>query len=303
MNTKAGPALTAALDDDIDRLLTAEPEVRDDLPDSVHQMRVATRRLRSVLRSYRNVLRRRRVDDMRTELHWLAGLLGVARDAEVRADRFATLLEEQPPEHRDAAERLVADERAKYAAAHREVLAALDGDRYSVLHDGLATWHDRPPLRRRHTKDEAGRVFSGVLRDDFHRLQRLAHTGTKLTGDERIEHLHEIRKGAKRLRYSAEAAARVLDGPAVELADRAKHLQTVLGDHRDAVEAGEAIRARAVVAAARGADTSGYDELAQLEADAARKALDEYPAAAEFLKHAYGSKALRKSKRHGKKKK
>ncbi|MCX4098641.1 CHAD domain-containing protein [Nocardia sp. alder85J] len=303
MNTSAGPALAAALDDDVDSLLTTEPEVRADAPDSVHQMRVATRRLRSVLRSYRTVLRQHRVDEMRGELQWLAGLLGVARDAEVRAERFETLLAEQPPEQRAAAERLVSDERAKYAAAHREVLDALDGDRYSALHDRLVRWHDHPPLGRRHAKAEAARVFSGVLRDDFHRLQRLAHTGSKLTGDERIEHLHEIRKGAKRLRYSAEAAARILDGPAVELADRAKKLQTVLGDHRDAVEAQAAIRSRAVMAAARGADTSGYDELAQVEADAARKALEEYPAAAAFLRHKYGSRSLRKGKSKRRKKK
>ncbi|WP_245563955.1 CHAD domain-containing protein, partial [Nocardia testacea] len=52
----AADALTDALTADIERLLNAEPEVRADADDSVHQMRVATRRLRSVLRSYRKLL-------------------------------------------------------------------------------------------------------------------------------------------------------------------------------------------------------------------------------------------------------
>ncbi|MFE3731774.1 CHAD domain-containing protein, partial [Nocardia sp. NPDC059154] len=92
MSTTAGPALVDAVAADVDRLCTAEPDVRQDLPDSVHKMRVATRRLRSVLKSYRRVLRRKPVGEITDELRWLAGLLGVARDAEVRAERFAALL-------------------------------------------------------------------------------------------------------------------------------------------------------------------------------------------------------------------
>src|SRR5690606_11847639 len=75
MAVRAGDALTAALRDDIDRLLTAEPEVRRDAADSVHQMRVATRRLRSILRSYTGLLDPGATNEVRTELAWLAGVL------------------------------------------------------------------------------------------------------------------------------------------------------------------------------------------------------------------------------------
>ena len=73
MAPKAGKAVVAALRDDIDRLLAAEPDVRADAEDSVHQMRVATRRLRSVLRSYRRLFHTKRAaateacPDVRTE--------------------------------------------------------------------------------------------------------------------------------------------------------------------------------------------------------------------------------------------
>ena len=51
----AAEAVVAAVRSDVDRLVGAEPSVRADAYDSIHQMRVATRRLRSVLRSFRGV--------------------------------------------------------------------------------------------------------------------------------------------------------------------------------------------------------------------------------------------------------
>ncbi|WP_280330156.1 CHAD domain-containing protein [Nocardia wallacei] len=288
MRTATGPALRAALDEDVDRLLSAEPEVRADAHDSVHQMRVATRRLRSVLRSYRDVFRRKEIDEIREELRWLAGLLGVARDAEVRAERFAALAAEQSGEQRRVCRRLVTVERHRYAEAHREVLRALDGERYRRLRKRLKALRRDPPLRRKRVRADATRTFSGVLRDDFRRVRRLVRAEETVEPADRVEHLHEIRKAAKRLRYSADAAVPVLNGPAEELSARAKKLQTVLGDHRDAIEAMTTIRARAAAASTRGIVTADYDRLYDAESDAARKALDQYPAATEFLRHKYG---------------
>ncbi|RDI65191.1 CHAD domain-containing protein [Nocardia pseudobrasiliensis] len=292
MSTAAGPALVAALADDLDRLLSAEPDVRADRPDSVHSMRVATRRLRSVLRSYRKLFHDGPIDEMRDELRWLAGLLGVARDAEVRAERFAALTEEQPTEQRRIGRRLVSAERAKYTRAHRAVLKALDGDRYATLRERLRKLHSHPPLRKKRAKSDAADAFSSVLRKDFQRLRNLVREEPEVPEEDRVEHLHEIRKAAKRLRYSADAAGRVLGGPAEELARKAKKLQSVLGDHRDAVEAMAMIETRAAAARQRGADTGVYEALALSEAAAARKALESYPVAAEFLKTKYKRKEM-----------
>jgi CHAD domain-containing protein len=292
MVAAAGTALVAALDDDVDRLLRAEPEVRGDLPDSVHSMRVATRRLRSVLRSYRALLDPGPVREIRDELRWLAGLLGPARDAEVRADRFAALLEDVPTAAGGAAQRrtirrLIRTERVHYTAAHRTLVGELGGPRYAQLVATLGDLRRDPPLRRPRAESEATRAFGTVLRNDFRRLRRLVREELALPVDpatepERIEHLHDIRKSAKQLRYSAEAAARVLGDPAAELAERAKKLQSVLGDHRDAVEAMATIRTAA--ARTRTADTSTFDRLTRSEADAARKALEQYAPATEFVR-------------------
>ncbi|MEV6335572.1 CHAD domain-containing protein [Nocardia vinacea] len=303
----AGTAIVAALRDDVDRLLVAEPDVRADAWDSVHQMRVATRRLRSVLRSYRTLFEATPIAEMQHELKWLADLLGVARDAEVRAERFAALLATHAPQDefaRLATEsavpkaagggyvpgtteyvrtELVDAERDRYRNAHAEILDALDHHRYHALRHHLSAWRTDPPLDADKSKQPAAEVFERILRKDRKRLRRLVYAEPAVSPAERVELLHDIRKGAKRLRYSCEGAIDVLGGAAKDLGTEAKRLQTVLGDHRDAVESREAILARAAETHATGVNATIYELLSDAEEIAAGEALARYPAAAAFV--------------------
>ncbi|MEU8894430.1 CHAD domain-containing protein [Nocardia sp. NPDC048505] len=315
MEVSAGTAFIEALGGDVDRLLAAEPEVQADADDSVHQMRVATRRLRSVLRSYRMLLRRDRAEEVGRELKWLAGLLGVARDAEVRGDRFAALLAEhtdaatevaeidtvtgKPAEdgngHRVAAPlarpsdieeitaRLVTAERARYAGAHAQILAALAGERYHRLRDTLVDWKSAPPLRPARAAVPAPEFFRVVLQRDHERIEAFIRAEPSTAPDDRIETLHDIRKSAKRLRYSCEAAGEVLGAAATDLGKAAKHLQSVLGDHRDAIESRAVILERAAEAEAVGGNSGLYHRLADIEQQAADHELEGYPDAARAL--------------------
>lgn len=306
----AGNAIVGALRDDVDRLLAAEPDVRADAWDSVHQMRVATRRLRSVLRSYRTLFDPVPIAEMQQELKWLADLLGVARDAEVRAERFAALLAAHAPQDefaRLATEsavagtsktagngyvpgtteyvrtELVGAERDRYARAHADILDALDKHRYRALRHRLSDWRTEPPLATAKSKQPAADVFERILRKDRKRLRRLVYAEPAVSPAERVELLHDIRKGAKRLRYSCEGAIDVLGSPAKDLGNEAKRLQTVLGDHRDAVESREAILARAAETHATGVNATIYGLLADAEEIAAGEALAKYPVAAAFV--------------------
>ncbi|WP_433522009.1 CHAD domain-containing protein [Nocardia pseudovaccinii] len=303
---RAGTAIVAALRDDVDRLLAAEPDVRADAWDSVHQMRVATRRLRSVLRSYRTLFEATQIAEMQDELKWLADLLGVARDAEVRAERFAALLAAHAPQDEfarlateSAAPKagsayvpgtteyvrtdLVDAERDRYRKAHAEILDALDHHRYHALRHRLSSWRTEPPLDADKSKQPAAEVFERILRKDRKRLQRMVYAEPAVSPAERVELLHDIRKGAKRLRYSCEGATDVLGSAAKDLGTEAKRLQTVLGDHRDAVESREAILARADRTHATGVNATIYELLADAEEIAAGEALAKYPAASAFV--------------------
>ena len=77
----AGATVLAYLREQADRLRRFDPLVRRDAPDSVHQMRVASRRLRSALQAYRRVLDRDATRPLTEELKWLAGELAPARDS------------------------------------------------------------------------------------------------------------------------------------------------------------------------------------------------------------------------------
>ena len=65
-------------------------------PEGVHQARVATRRLRSDLRTFRPLLDREWASALRTELDWLARELGVVRDGDVMLERMRTHASQLP---------------------------------------------------------------------------------------------------------------------------------------------------------------------------------------------------------------
>ncbi|HEX2550843.1 MAG TPA: CHAD domain-containing protein, partial [Nocardioidaceae bacterium] len=82
-SASAAEVVRAYLKVQVAKLRSLEPEVRADEFDSVHQMRVATRRLRATFRSFGPVIPRSATGKVAAELKWLGGLLGEARDGEV----------------------------------------------------------------------------------------------------------------------------------------------------------------------------------------------------------------------------
>ena len=95
--------------------------MRRDAPDAVHKMRVAVRRLRNALATYRPLFVREQTEPVREELKWLAAELGEPRDAEVMRERLEVMLADEPPEVvRGAGYRRMDEEmRAEYARAAR----------------------------------------------------------------------------------------------------------------------------------------------------------------------------------------
>ncbi|CAA9221748.1 MAG: CHAD domain containing protein, partial [uncultured Corynebacteriales bacterium] len=141
----SGPAGSAAavvgayVREQRDTLVTYDPRVRRDEPDSVHKMRVATRRLRSTLKTFRPLWDRAAADGLRAELKWLAEVLGRVRDAEVMAERLERSLTALPAEQvvGPVRARLVGGLHARTARERRALVAALNGARYAALLDAL----------------------------------------------------------------------------------------------------------------------------------------------------------------------
>ncbi|MEU5009398.1 CYTH and CHAD domain-containing protein [Streptomyces sp. NPDC021749] len=227
------------------RAITAlDPAVRRDLPDSVHQMRVATRRLRSAFRSYAKVLDRVVTDPIGVELKWLAGELGVGRDQEVLAERLSAGLAEVPRTLRlgPVAARLQLWSQRNRAGARDRVLAVLDDPRYLALLDRLHALLAEPPLRAAAERPAPEAAARAVLKDYRRLAGRVEAALDAPAGQGRDEALHSARKAAKRARYAAEAARPALGKPAKKFAKRIKKVQQLLGDHQDSVVARGALR-------------------------------------------------------------
>ncbi|MET9418170.1 CYTH and CHAD domain-containing protein [Streptomyces klenkii] len=253
----AGDHVLAYLRRQADALLTYDTAVRRDAEDSVHQMRVATRRLRSAFRTYGGVLDRKVTDPLGAELKWLAEELGADRDREVVAARLQACLAGLPvtlvlgPVR--ARLRIYAAGRAR--GTRKRVLALLDGERYLALLDALDALLADPPLRRAAARP-GPEVLAGAVLHDYERLAGRVETalGTE-PGPLRDTALHEARKAAKRARYAAEAAVPALGKPAKRFRSRMKEVQELLGDHQDTVMTRTVLRALAIRAHAAGEST------------------------------------------------
>jgi CHAD domain-containing protein len=240
-----GSALVEYLRAQVTQLLLCDPIVRlaDHDDDSVHQMRVATRRVRSSLRTHRRMLKSDPVAELDAEMRWLAGELGKVRDLEVMQARFRALMATLPqplPESPDEP-RWLAELAAHEQQARDTLRACLLTARYFAVLDTLDAFVADPPLASGADTQSAEKA-GAVVAKAWKRMDRAYRRAMKPAGPDRDEALHDLRKAAKRARYAAEAAADVLGPAATDAAKRAAGLQTVLGTYHDGIVARQYLR-------------------------------------------------------------
>ncbi|MFH8774924.1 CHAD domain-containing protein [Streptomyces sp. NPDC017958] len=275
----AGDHVLAYVRTQREAILEYDPGVRRDVPDSVHQMRVATRRMRSTFRTFGTVLDHAVTDPIAAELKWLARELGVGRDQEVLAERLITLLDTLPPAlvSGPVHERLTAWAGARHDSARSHVVAILDSDRYLSLLDTLDAVLADPPLGKK-AAGKPEKVIAEAVRKDLAKVSRLVTAALdQPPGEERDIAVHEARKKAKRTRYAGEAAIPALGRPARSLAKSMKSLTSLLGEHQDSVMARQTLRELSAVAHAAGESAFTYGLLYGREEAAAAAVEAELP--------------------------
>jgi CHAD domain-containing protein len=214
------------------RLFRHEAGVRTgEDPEAVHQARVATRRLRSTLRTFSSLLDPDWTDRLRDELKWLADLLGQVRDTDVLLERFNEHLAALPAADAKVGPRLLAALVDQRDSARRRLLRAMATERYAVLLDDLVAAAAAPALLPG-ADHPAAQVMPPLVTKPWKRLRKQVR---KAGDDPPDDQLHQIRIRAKRARYAAEAVEPVIGQPAEDYADAVADLQSVLGDHQDAV--------------------------------------------------------------------
>jgi CHAD domain-containing protein len=257
----------------VERLLAHEDGVRrGDDPEDVHQARVATRRMRSDLRTFADFVFDPWATDLRAELRWLGGELGAVRDVEVLRDRLRDHARGLSDDGRPAAEHVIRRLDDEWQRERTQLLETLASARYEALRDLLVVAAARPRCTtwaNLHAVDVLPRIVD--------RRWRKLDRGVSALGDPPTDDsLHAVRIRAKRARYATEAATPVFTKPARALAKAFAAIQDVLGEHQDAVLA----RAWLHKAAAESSATEAFavGGLAQIEIDAARAARAQFPA-------------------------
>jgi CHAD domain-containing protein len=244
-------------------LMRHDPGVRlGDDPEDVHRARVATRRLRTQLRTFRSMLDTEWANALREDLRWLGAGLGTVRDRQVMSQRLrgrttalieddatvvAELADELQGESEEARARLVLDMRA---------------DRYIDLIERLIEASRAPALTAVAQQPAASAVPALAQRD----WKRLRKGVSRLPDPPPDAGLHQIRILAKRVRYAAEAAEPVVGKIAIQFAEAAAALQDVLGDHQDSVTAQRWLRG-----AGQGQRAFVAGELSAIEREAAAR--------------------------------
>ena len=265
----AGDVVLTHLRAQRDALLACDPQVRLDAHDSVHQMRVATRRLRSALATFRPLFTPDATTALRAELAWLAEVVGTARDTEVLRDLLAAELAALPEQLRRGpiAERITTDLDQTYRTAHAHAVAELDGPRYLALLAALDAFVADPPFARP-ARRRADRQIPALIRRGAGRVVReLDAVRAEPDLDARELRSHEVRKAAKRARYAAEAVTSLLGAHAKALAKHMRTVQETLGSHQDALLARQWLLQAAGQAEAAGEPTFTYGLLYARQAD------------------------------------
>ena len=223
-------------------------------PEAVHQSRVALRRLRSVLRVFRNATDAPDVRSLDAQLREVVGILGPARDWDVfLAGTGREICTAFAEDARIAA--LLRTAEARRSAAYDAALAMVSAPGWRLLLiDALAVmlarpWRDAAPAERREALETPALSFGRVVLDRrWSRLRRAGAAFETLTA----EQLHELRLDGKRLRYAAEVFAPLFDQRrARRFLRRLGRLQDGLGIANDAAVARGLARALSARSAGR----------------------------------------------------
>ena len=225
-----GELVAAYLTAQCDVLASNDVGMRTGTP-AVHKTRVAARRLRSTLRIFDDVVDAAPAEELDNELKWYADLLGQVRDRDILSSRLTKQIAELPPEQvRGPVEAEITKTLdAEREDAVRRLDRAMRTRRYKHLMQLLRGWRAAPPLT-----EAAGQKNSAAV-EYVEKAQRKADKRLGKADDDN-EQLHRARKAFKRARYAAE-----LVEPAASqmksIARDAQAMQTLLGEHQDAVVA------------------------------------------------------------------
>lgn len=207
---------------------------RDDI-EYVHQTRVATRRLRSVLPLFADCLPGKTAKRWRKRMRAVTKALGEARDADVQIEAVRKFDEKAADDERAGVERLLLRLEQRRERIQPAVVEALNELEASTL---IEEMQQTLTALRSKAKKKGGETPSQYAYRHVHdevtiRLDELLVYETYVHRPECAEELHQMRIAAKRLRYTMEAFAPLYAGALDSSIKTVKKIQSLLGDVHD----------------------------------------------------------------------
>lgn len=203
--------------------------------EGVHDMRVASRRLRSLVRDFAPYLNEKKAP--RKQMKELARSLGAVRDEDVAISALKKLRQNAEREVAAGIKQLIAIRRKRQTAARRHLRLAVSDAAIDELQEKFEAWlQSAATTRAKNLKEDSpvGLTFREMGREVISsQYGELDSLSSSLFSPFDIEPLHEMRIAAKRLRYSLELFSHCFGEGLKQLAKELAELQTSLGELHD----------------------------------------------------------------------
>ena len=215
------------------------PALAGDSPEGVHQMRIATRRVRAALQAFEPILPAENARSLRSGFKSLTQALGRVRDLDVYRQRLGDEVASFDAPTAAALAPYLADLQHEYLDAREALARLLQGPRYRTLVDELAAFLEGSPSAAALRRWCSFRICDGAADYVLIALRRVRKRGRRLGREAPPEALHELRIRAKRLRYLMEIFSTVYGKALARQIKPIRRLQDTLGLHQDACVAAD----------------------------------------------------------------
>ncbi|HEX8473661.1 MAG TPA: CHAD domain-containing protein [Pyrinomonadaceae bacterium] len=211
----------------------------DDI-EGVHDMRVASRRLRGIIREFEPYFRKHELRAMHDEVKRVADALGGVRDEDVAIAGLEKLSEDAPPDVSEGIQKIVGERRRRREGARAVLTELISAYALSKLrYDCLAAIENAEARRSNKNKDKEGlNVAALSFREAGQQIisegwRALKKRSASLQRPHKTKPLHKMRITAKRLRYAIELYCQCWSEPLRPFAKELAKLQSALGDLHD----------------------------------------------------------------------
>ncbi len=201
--------------------------------EGVHDMRVATRRLRSALRDFAHLMKKKSLKKISKDIKQIADTLGTARDQDVAIVALEKLRKKSKDKQvKESIAKLIEERRAIREQAQLDIMETLAVSKMEILQKSFEKTIDEVMRQTTSARvisfNEAGRNVVGSSLEEFCDLSENIYEPFV------DEPLHELRIAAKRLRYAVELYTACWGEKIMPFADGIAEMQGFLGEIHDA---------------------------------------------------------------------